>query len=150
MHDLHKTTVINALHQQVLKTVILTVLKKCILLKKTYRFNYLTARLKKEFFTFRFKFPIDWECWKYNGSRWKGYMWQENIDLIKIVLLILVKVRDQSSHLVYLNIIHKITNLWKFVLNWSSKLRDNNGRKNSTLLARSCVLSHAWFRDLKI
>ena len=36
---------------------------------------------------------------------------------------------------------HKITNLWKFELNWSSKLRDNNERKNT--------LSDAWFRDLK-
>ena len=43
---------------------------------------------------------------------------------------------------------HKITNLWKFHLNWSSKLRDNNERTN-TLVTRSCVLSDAWFRDLK-
>ena len=43
---------------------------------------------------------------------------------------------------------HKITNLWKFKLNRSSKLRDKNGRKN-TLVTRSCVLSDAWFRDLK-
>ena len=42
----------------------------------------------------------------------------------------------------------KITNLWKFELNWSSKLRDNNERKN-TLVTRSYVLSDAWFRDLK-
>ena len=34
---------------------------------------------------------------------------------------------------------HKITNLWKFELNLSSKLRDNNERKN-TLVKRSCVL----------
>ena len=26
-------------------------------------------------------------------------------------------VKDQSSHLMYLNIMHKITNLWKFELN---------------------------------
>ena len=44
---------------------------------------------------------------------------------------------------------HKITNLWKFELNWSSKLRGNNGRKN-TLVKRSCVLSDARFRDLKV
>ena len=43
---------------------------------------------------------------------------------------------------------HNITNLWKFELNRSSKLRDNNERIN-TLVARSCVLSDAWFRDLK-
>ncbi len=42
---------------------------------------------------------------------------------------------------------HKITNLWKFELNWSSELRNNNGTKN-TLVTRSCVLSDAWFRDL--
>ena len=35
---------------------------------------------------------------------------------------------------------HKITNLWKFELNRSSKLRDNYERKN-TLVTRSCVLS---------
>ena len=45
---------------------------------------------------------------------------------------------------------HKITNLWKFQLswNWSSKLRDNNERKN-TLVKRSCVRLDGWFRDLK-
>ena len=37
---------------------------------------------------------------------------------------------------------HKITNLWKFELNRSSKLRDNNERKN-TLVTQSCVLSDA-------
>ena len=35
---------------------------------------------------------------------------------------------------------HKITNLWKFGLNWSSKLRENDERKN-TLVGRICVLS---------
>ena len=45
----------------------------------------------------------------------------------------MVIVKDQSSHLVYLNM-HKITNLWKFELISSSKLRDNNERKN-TLVA---------------
>ena len=44
--------------------------------------------------------------------------------------------------------IYKITNLSRFVLNWSSKLRDNNERKN-TFATRSCVLPDAWFRDLK-
>ena len=43
---------------------------------------------------------------------------------------------------------HKITILWKFELNWSSKLRDNNERKKH-IVTRSCVLSDAWFRDLK-
>ena len=38
---------------------------------------------------------------------------------------------------------HKITNIW------SSKLQDNNGRKN-TLVTQSCVHSDAWFWDLKI
>ena len=37
---------------------------------------------------------------------------------------------------------HKITNLSKFELNRSSKLRDNNERKN-TLVTRSCALSDA-------
>ena len=38
---------------------------------------------------------------------------------------------------------HKITNLLKKLwLSWSSKLRDNNGRKN-TLVKRRCVLSDA-------
>ena len=42
----------------------------------------------------------------------------------------------------------KMTNLWKFELNRSSKLGDNKERKN-TLVKRSCVLSDAWFQDLK-
>ena len=41
---------------------------------------------------------------------------------------------------------HKITNLWKFELNWSSKLRDKNERKKTHLVTQSCVLSDAWFR----
>ena len=39
--------------------------------------------------------------------------------------------------------VHKITELWKFELNWSSKLQDNNVRKN-TLVARNCMLLDAW------
>ena len=35
---------------------------------------------------------------------------------------------------------HKITNLWKFELNWSSELGENDERKN-TLVGRICVLS---------
>ena len=35
---------------------------------------------------------------------------------------------------------HKITNVWKFELDWLSKLRDNYERKY-TLVTRSCVLS---------
>ena len=35
----------------------------------------------------------------------------------------------QSSHFVYLYSMHNITNLWKLELSWSSKLRDNSGRK---------------------
>ena len=42
---------------------------------------------------------------------------------------------------------HIIPNLWKFGLNWSSKLRENNGRKKHPCRT-SCVLSDAWFRDL--
>ena len=44
---------------------------------------------------------------------------------------------------------HEATNLWKFELNWSSKLRENNERKN-TLVTRSCLLTDAWLRDLNI
>ena len=43
---------------------------------------------------------------------------------------------------------HKITNLWKFELNWLSKLQDSNGR-NNIFVTQSCALSDAWFRDLK-
>ena len=43
--------------------------------------------------------------------------------------------------------VHKITNLWKFELNWWSKLRDNNEIKN-TLVSRICVQLDGWFRDL--
>ena len=60
----------------------------------------------------------------------------------------MVVVKYLPSQLVYLNM-YKITNLWKFELNRSSKLRDINERKN-TLVTRSCVLPGAWFRDLKI
>ena len=35
---------------------------------------------------------------------------------------------------------HKITSLWKFGINWSSKLRENDERKN-TRVGRICVLS---------
>ena len=35
---------------------------------------------------------------------------------------------------------HKITSLWKFGLNWSLKLRENDDRKN-TLVGRICLLS---------
>ena len=44
--------------------------------------------------------------------------------------------RPVFEHLVYLNR-HKITNLWKFELNWSSKLRDKNERKKNTLVTVS-------------
>ena len=56
--------------------------------------------------------------------------------------------KDQSSHLLYLNIMHKITNLWKCELNRLSKLRGNTERRKKALVTRSCVLSHAWLRDL--
>ena len=44
--------------------------------------------------------------------------------------------------------VHKITNLWKFDCNWLSQLRDNDERQN-TLVTRGCMLSDAWFQDLK-
>ena len=43
---------------------------------------------------------------------------------------------------------HKTTNLWKFEVDRSSNLRDNNERKN-TLVTRSFVRLDGWFRDLK-
>ena len=46
-------------------------------------------------------------------------------------------------------LMHKSTNLGNFELDWSSELRNNYERKN-TLVTWSCVLSDAWFRDLKI
>ena len=52
---------------------------------------------------------------------------------------LLVIVKDQSFYVVYQHY-KKNNNLWKFELNWSCKLRGNNGRKN-TLVTRSCVLS---------
>ena len=51
----------------------------------------------------------------------------------------LVIVKDQSAHLVSKHT-HKKTNLWKFELNRSSKLRDNNGRK--TPLSHEVVCFH--------
>ena len=44
---------------------------------------------------------------------------------------------------------HKITNVWKFELNWSSKLRDNNGR-NTPLSYKVLCFGDAWFWELKI
>ena len=43
---------------------------------------------------------------------------------------------------------HKITNLWKFELDWSLELLDKWKKKN-IFVTRSCVLSDGWFRDLK-
>ena len=57
---------------------------------------------------------------------------------------LLVIVKYQSSHFVYLNM-HTIINLWKFELNWSSKLWDNNERKkhpfHTKLCAFRCLIS---------
>ena len=39
----------------------------------------------------------------------------------------------QSQHM------HTITNLWKFELNWSSKLRDNNERRKNPCHTKLCV-----------
>ena len=58
------------------------------------------------------------------------YLTKSIIILLKTVTLLVI-VKDKSSQLVYLNIMHEITNLWKFELNRSSKLRDNNERKNT-------------------
>ena len=44
---------------------------------------------------------------------------------------------------------NKITSLWKFELNWSPKLWQNNERKKHTWCT-SCVLSDAWIRDLSL
>ena len=57
----------------------------------------------------------------------------------------LVIVKDKSSHLVYLNYIHWKANLWKFELNWSSKLRDNSGKIGK---ASSCA-AYFWYPLLK-
>ena len=46
------------------------------------------------------------------------------------------------------HIIHKITNLWKFELNRSSKLRENNQRKINPPCTQRCVLWDGWFWDL--
>ena len=50
---------------------------------------------------------------------------------------------------------HKIINLWKIELNWSSKLRDSNGRNihpcHTELCAFRCLISrrHAWGHEIK-
>ena len=44
---------------------------------------------------------------------------------------------------------HEITNLWKFELNRSSNLRENNERKNTFVTRSCCVHLDGWFRDLK-
>ena len=58
-------------------------------------------------------------------------------------------VKDQSSHLLYLNICTKQQICENLNSMGSQNCEINNGRKN-TLVTRSCVLSDAWFRDLKI
>ena len=53
----------------------------------------------------------------------------------------LVIVKDQYSHSVYPNIMHKITSLWKFGLNWLLKLKENDERKPPLLYVPNSVLS---------
>ena len=81
---------------------------------------------------------------------------QHHTLLTVILLTAYLKTRDTTGNcqrsvfsLGVFQHIHKITKLWKFELNWSLKLRDNNERKNS-LVTQSCLLSDGWFRDLKI
>ena len=50
----------------------------------------------------------------------------------------MVIVLDHASQLVYQNIMHYIVNLSKLELNWSSKLRMNNGRKNALVAQVVC------------
>ena len=62
---------------------------------------------------------------------------------------LLVIVKDQSSHLVYLNICMK----YQTCENLSSIGRQSceiTVQEKNTLVTRSCVLSDAWFRDLKL
>ena len=78
-----------------------------------------------------------------------GYSLSVNLHLLIGIKKNWTLVKDQFSHLVYLNICIHIANLWKLELNyWLSKLRDNNERTN-TFVTWSRVLSGAWFRDLK-
>ena len=50
-------------------------------------------------------------------------------------------VKDQSY-------MHTITNLWKFELNWSSKLREKNGRKKTPLSHKLCAFRCLEFETL--
>ena len=75
-------------------------------------------------------------------------LWINNLNMLKALDTIgkcqrLVFSFGVSQHM------HKITNRWKFELNCSSKLQDNNGRE-TTLVTQSCVLSVSWFRGIKI
>ena len=58
--------------------------------------------------------PLKLEIWE--SSLWEGKQKQWT-------LLVIVKWSISTLYL------YKITNLWKFELNWSSELRDNNERK---------------------
>ena len=84
-------------------------------------------------------------CLEINTNAWKspaiGYCVLKTVDTIGNCQRLAFTV-GVSQHM------HKITNLWKFELNRSSKLRDNNERK-ITLVTRSCVRLDGWFRDLK-
>ena len=51
-----------------------------------------------------------------------------------------------SSHLVYPNILYKLTNLRKYKFNSSSQLQENNGRKTNTLVAQIVCFQMPWIR----
>ena len=74
-----------------------------------------------------------------SGSNWNGHF--KAVDTIGNCQRLAFTV-GVSQHM------HKIKNLWKFELNRSSNLRDNNERKN-TLVTQTCVRLDGWFRDHK-
>ena len=61
---------------------------------------------------------------------------------------LLATVKDQSSHLVYLNICIKQQTCenWSSIGRWSCKI---TMKEKTALVTPSCVLSDAWYQDLK-
>ena len=89
---------------------------------------------------------VPWRGFELGSQRWK--VRQDTTTQTCVILMTLDPIgncpRPVFSHGVSQHM-HELTNLWKFGLNRSSKLRDNNERKN-TLVTQSCVRLDGWFR----
>ena len=85
-------------------------------------------------------FIIEWEVTSFSKIM-SGSRFSQRFILSTALPCLLFWVITNSVHM------HKMTNLWKFELNWLSKLRENNGKKN-TLVAQVGCFQMPWIRDL--